>query len=66
VSLAYIRDYYGVPARRGGRVRFDGRDGTIVGAQAQYLRVRLDGDRRPITAHAKWRMEYAEQHSGER
>ena len=58
MSMDYIRNYYSVPAKRGRRVRLDGRPGTIVGASAQWLRVRLDGDKRPVTAHPIWRMEY--------
>ncbi len=56
--MAYIRNYYSVPAKRGGRVRLDGHSGTIVGADAQWLRVRLDGDKQPVTAHPIWHMEY--------
>jgi hypothetical protein len=46
VSLAYIRDYYGVPARKGQRVRYwyDGNgEGVIIGSRHQYLRIRFDG-----------------------
>jgi hypothetical protein len=56
--MGYIRSYYGVPAKRGGRVRLDGRSGTIVGTRNQWLRVRLDGDKRPVTTHPIRRVEY--------
>ena len=61
MSMAYIRDYYGVPAKRGGRVVFNDKPGVIVGSRSQYLRIRLDSDpstQRPRTVHPTWRMEY--------
>jgi hypothetical protein len=44
-SLQYIRDYYRVPATRGGivRVRANARVGTIAGTDQQWLRVHVDG-----------------------
>ncbi len=49
MSMKYIRDYYKVPAKRGGRVKwFDSRVGqflfgTITSA-TNYVRVRFDGE----------------------
>jgi hypothetical protein len=63
-SLEYIRNYYGVPARLGGRVRYtwDGRgtpaDGTIVGGHGGYLKIRLDGQEEWATYHPTWHIEY--------
>lgn len=60
-SADYVRRYYRVPAKRGGRIRWDGRPGTIVGFVGQYLRVRLDA--RPkyvITLHPTYLIEYLE------
>ncbi len=52
VSMDYIRKHYGVPAKRGGRVRTpSGKLGTIVGSRGQYLRVRSDGYVSPIQYH---------------
>lgn len=71
MSMAYIRQYYGVPAKRGARVRFtwptwvrrhgaEGSVGTIVAAKNQYLRVRFDADpTRIFTLHPTWEVEYA-------
>ena len=57
--MDYIRSYYGVPAKRGARVVFNGKAGVIVGSRQQYLRIRLDIDpHKPITVHPTWRMEY--------
>lgn len=54
--MEYVRRWYGVPARRGGRVRFDGALGTILSADHR-LRVRLDTGERVIL-HPTWRVEY--------
>jgi hypothetical protein len=63
MSLKYIRDHYGVPAKRNGRVRYSGSEkypavGTIVGAKQQYLRVKFDGVPRPLILHPTWKLEY--------
>lgn len=58
MSMEWVRKYYGVPAKRGGRVRVsmdyeyedDGRKGTITSA-TQYVFVRLDGKKRPDIFH---------------
>jgi hypothetical protein len=60
MSMQYIRDYYRVPAKRGARLAFQGRPGTIVGSSHQYLRVRLDGDTSTVLLHPTWEVEYAE------
>lgn len=61
--MQYIRDYYGVPAKRGARIFFlwrGRRAGTIVGSRNQYLRVRFDDKpKRVETLHATWEVEYA-------
>lgn len=58
MSLDYIRGYYGVPAKRLGRVEVDGRPGVICGARGQYLAVRFDGDRSTTLCHPRWRVTY--------
>jgi hypothetical protein len=62
MSMQYIRQCYGVPARRGARVRFSGGNlpavGVIVGSRQQYLRVKFDGMSRPMTLHPAWKVEY--------
>lgn len=43
-SFDYIRRYYGVPTKRGGRVRiWTGEEGTIIWTHNAYLKIRLDG-----------------------
>ena len=54
--MAWVREHYGVPARRGGRIRFDGVCGTILSA-THHLRVRLDDGRR-VMLHPTWHVEY--------
>ncbi len=65
VSLVmdYIRRYYGVPAKRGGRVVYSGgkngeRMGTIKSARGGYLMILLDGDKHPGTFHPTWKLDY--------
>jgi hypothetical protein len=59
-----IREYYGVPAKRGMRIVYHGakrvRLGTITGSDTagMYLRIRLDGDRRSTLFHPTWQLEY--------
>jgi hypothetical protein len=66
VTAKYIRDTYGVPAKRGIRVMADGQPGTIVGFAGAHLRIRLDGARRATTWHPTWRIEYPSETSGPR
>ncbi len=47
MSMDYIRTTYGLACKRGQRVRYSppgepAREGTIIGAEGQYLRIRLD------------------------
>lgn len=62
-GLAYIRKFYGVPAKMGGRVQFwwpptDEQKGTITGASGPYLRVRFDGEKRTAFLHPTWEITY--------
>ncbi|MFI6142430.1 hypothetical protein ACIBCC_30090 [Streptomyces griseus] len=63
-DLDYIRRYYALEQRHGirvaigGRVRSDGREGTIVDTSGHYLMVQFDGDERPARRHATSNMEY--------
>jgi hypothetical protein len=54
-----IREFYGVPCKRGGRVNFDGKPGRITQAVQghHWLYVLLDSGQRVI-CHPTWRMEY--------
>ncbi len=60
--MDYIRRYYKVPAKRGGRVRYSGGTttmyGTIKSARGGYLMILLDGDKYPKTFHPTWKLEY--------
>lgn len=57
-KMDYIRRFYGVPAKRGRRVRFKGVPGTITGSCNARLRIRLDGDKRSGVYHPTWEIEY--------
>jgi len=58
MSLAYIRAAYGVPAKRGGRVKYGDQYGTITSARGPYLRVRFEGETYPRLLHPTWHVEY--------
>lgn len=56
MSIDYIRNYYGVPAKVGGRVALDSthgtKEGTITGA-THYVMVRFDGNKHSVPLHPK-------------
>ncbi|WP_273794608.1 hypothetical protein [Brucella intermedia] len=62
MSIEYIKSYYRVPARVGGRVEYTGekaaRYGTITGAQNAYLTINLDGDDHDAAYHPTWELRY--------
>lgn len=67
MSLDYIRKTYGVPAKRGGRIRYrdergDIFEGRITSARDGRLRVLVDdrvpGYRGRLILHPTWRVEY--------
>lgn len=69
MSLDYIRTTYGVPARKGQRVRYTGdkgpknpaREGVITGASGAHLRIRMDGDSFSNIYHPTWEIEYLQE-----
>lgn len=66
MSIEWIRNYYGVPAKRGGRVEYipcegstdESRLGTITGTSGPHLRVRMDGDKYSFQYHPTWQLRY--------
>ena len=63
MSMGYIRQHYGVPAKRGGRIEFTDTNGakwrgTIRSARDGRLRVQLDGLRTTETLHPTWNVLY--------
>ncbi len=59
MSMEYIRETYGVPAKRGTPVEYcEAEHGVIVGAKGAYLRVRFLGERRPRTLHPTYALRY--------
>ena len=65
MSLDYIAKAYGVPAKRGQRVRYTGdkgpkgwvREGTITGANGAHLLIRMDGEGFTQPYHPTWELE---------
>lgn len=58
MSAQYVRDYYGVPAKRGMAVTVDGHQAKIVGFAGARLRVRLHGQPGVHLAHPTWNVVY--------
>ncbi|TPN26589.1 hypothetical protein FKO01_25255 [Mesorhizobium sp. B2-3-3] len=62
MSFKWVRENYGVPARRGGRVEFtsNGRPelGTIVGWTGPHLKIWLDGAKPAPIYHPTWKLRY--------
>ena len=56
MSLDYIRRYYGVPAKRGGRVSWATSKGVRLGTitrATNYVYVRFDDAKHPVPLHPK-------------
>lgn len=66
MSMDYIRRHYKVPARRGLRVKFQGKPGVITGSSGAYLRIRLNGERRVGRYHPTWEIDYSPAPAGEK
>lgn len=63
MSMEYIRQHYGVPARRGARVRYRPErgkpcEGRITGTSGPHLMIRLDGRNRSEPFHPVWNLDY--------
>lgn len=56
----YVRNYYGVPARVGTRVRHGNREGVLVRKRTalHYIHIRFDGTKHPVPAHPTDEIEY--------
>ena len=60
MSFKYIRDYYKVPAKRGGVIKFRGDECVIKSACNQYLSVLRIKDNRKLLLHPTWEVEYTQ------
>ena len=66
MSMKWVRWYYNVPAKRGGRIEYTPCEGskdapamgTITGTDGPYLRVRLDGEKRSRLYHPIWQLRW--------
>ena len=58
MSLEYIRKYYGVPAKRGMKIKYFNKSGVIVGSLGAYLKIRLDGECNTKPYHPTYELEY--------
>lgn len=57
MTARYVRDTYGVPAYKGGRVTVDGKPGTIISFPDAYIKVRFD-DGTTGKCHPTWEVDY--------
>ncbi len=68
MSLEYIRNTYGVPAKRGGIVEYSGAGrtlrGVITGADGAHVRVRLEGGKFSMKFHPTWKLRYLQSTAG--
>lgn len=61
MSMARIREFYAIPAKRGMRITFQGKPGTITGSTRgpMYVRVRFDDDpKKTHPIHPTWEVVY--------
>lgn len=60
--MEYVRNRYGVPARRGGRVEYTGCGkkelGAIRSASDGRLNIQLDGIKHTMPFHPTWELRY--------
>lgn len=57
-EFSYVREMYGVPARKDMRVVMDGHEGRIVAGDGARLLILREGDDQPVSVHPCWRMHY--------
>ncbi len=64
MTMQYIRDYYSVPAKRGGKVIYTGsiepKTGIITSAKGAKLMIRMDGLKHARPYHPTWELQYVE------
>ena len=63
MSLDYIKEMYGVPAEKNGRIKYTGNPGvvllgTIIGARGGHLEIKLDDEKESGFYHPTWEIEY--------
>lgn len=59
MTAEYVRGYYRVPAKVGGRITFQNHPAVITGFRGQYLLIRRDHDPESLLAiHPTWEVEY--------
>lgn len=59
MSMRMIRDVYQVPAKRGMKIKYEGRAATIVGTRNARLRIEFDDEEGVVySAHPTYNIEY--------
>lgn len=61
-NMEYIRKTYGVPAKRGARVKYTGGKepcfGSVTSSDGCYLRIKMDDEKHTGLYHPTWKIEY--------
>jgi hypothetical protein len=61
-SFQWVRDNYGVPAKRGARVEYTGgakpQLGTIKSVSGSHIKIQLDGAKHALPFHPTWELRY--------
>jgi len=57
-SLNWIRRNYNIPAHKGREITYQGKPAVILGGRRQYVRLRVEGERHPVTTHPTWAITY--------
>jgi len=57
-SLAWVRRNYNVPAFKDVQITFQGKPAVILGGRRQYVRLRVEGEKRPVVTHPTWAITY--------
>lgn len=58
MSMSYIRKTYGVPAKRGARVMYNGTQYIIASSHGPHLRVRREGEKKTMILHPTYKITY--------
>lgn len=58
MSMAYIRKAYGVPAKRGAKILYNGNTYVITSTHGPHLRVKREGKPGTIILHPTYQITY--------
>ena len=56
--FSYINKSYNLNIKKGSRVMYGSKPGTVIGARGAHVVIRLDGDKNTGLYHPKWNLTY--------